>query len=160
MSCRHDTIVICTRSAFGGAQATINMCLRTAHHESAAPKLSNTDNVKGIAFVKSRRAPLNVAQMVMEMNAKTIPNGVMIDTVYADTSSEGDYDRKEIGWLFNVLKDADFKVVVVKSLNDITDDILDLEEFVRTISDMGIWLYSLEVGPVPITVSHAEEFGC
>ena len=93
------------------------MCLRTAHHESAAPKLSNTDNVKennimnkanfnvvgnnenqellkGIAFVKSRRAPLNVAQMVMEMNAKTIPNGVMIDTVYADTSSEGDYDRK------------------------------------------------------------------
>ena len=46
MSCRHDTIVVCTRSAFGGAQATISMCLRTAHHESAAPKLSNTDNVK------------------------------------------------------------------------------------------------------------------
>ena len=120
----------------------------------------NQELVKGIAFVKSRRATLNVAQMVMEMNAKTIPNGVMIDTVYADTSSEGDYDRKEIGWLFDVLKDADFKVVVVKSLNDITDDILDLEEFVRTINDMGIWLYSLEVGPVPITVSHAEEFGC
>lgn len=58
------------------------------------------------------------------------------------------------------MKDADFKVVVVKSLNDITDDILDLEEFVRTINDMGIWLYSLEVGPVPITVSHAEEFRC
>lgn len=54
----------------------------------------NQELVKGIAFVKSRRAPLNVAQMVMEMNAKTIPNGVMIDTVYADTSSEGDYDRK------------------------------------------------------------------
>ena len=54
----------------------------------------NQELVKGIAFVKSRRAPpLNVAQMVMEMNAKTIPNGVMIDTVYADTSSEGDYDR-------------------------------------------------------------------
>ena len=45
MSCRHDTIVVCTRSAFGGAQATINMCLRTAYHESAAPTLSNTDNV-------------------------------------------------------------------------------------------------------------------
>ena len=120
----------------------------------------NQELVKGIALVKSRRAPLNVAQMVMEMNAKTIPNGVMIDTVYAHTSSEGDYDRKEIGWLFDVLKDADFKVVVVKSLNDITDDILDLEEFVRTINDMGIWLYSLEVGPVPITASHAEDFGC
>ena len=46
------------------------------------------------------------------------------------------------------------------SLNDITDDIYDLEEFVKTITDMGIWLYSLEVGPVPITASHAEDFGC
>ena len=50
--------------------------------------------------------------------------------------------------------------LVVRSLNDITDDIYDLEEFVKTITDMGIWLYSLEVGPVPITVSHAEDFGC
>lgn len=57
----------------------------------------NQELVKGIALVKSRRAPLNVAQMVMEMNAKTIPNGVMIDTVYADTSSEGDYDRSLSG---------------------------------------------------------------
>lgn len=53
-----------------------------------------------------------------------------------------------------------FEVVVVRSLNEITDDIYDLEEFVKTITDMGIWLYSLEVGPVPITVSHAEDFGC
>ena len=127
---------------------------------NVAENNENQEFAKGIAFVKSRRAPLNVAQMVLEMNAKTIPNGVLIDTVYADTSSAADYDRKEIGWLFDVLKDDDFKVVVVKSLNDITDDILDLEEFVRTISDMGIWLYSLEVGPVPITYSHAEEFGC
>ena len=48
----------------------------------------------------------------------------------------------------------------IRSLNEITDDIYDLEEFVNTITDMGIWLYSLEVGPVPITVSHAEDFGC
>ena len=60
-----------------------------------------TGGSKGAGILS--RAPLNVAQMVMEMNAKTIPNGVMIDTVYADTSSEGDYDRKEIGWLFDVL---------------------------------------------------------
>ena len=52
------------------------------------------------------------------------------------------------------------EVVVVRSLNEITDDIYDLEEFVKTITDMGIWLYSLEVGPVPIIVSHAEDFGC
>ena len=58
------------------------------------------------------------------------------------------------------LKRKIFEVVVVRSLNEITDDIYDLEEFVKTITDMGIWLYSLEVGPVPIIASHAEGFGC
>lgn len=75
----------------------------------------NQELLKGVAFVKSRRAPLNVAQMVMEMNAKTIPNGVMIDTVYADTSSEGDYDRKEIGWLFDVCN----IIIFCKGLNEV-----------------------------------------
>ena len=120
----------------------------------------NQEFVKGIAFVKSRRAPLNIAQMVMEMNLKTVSNGVLIDTVYADASGVKDYDRKEIGLFFDVIQGTDIEVVVVRSLNEITDDIYDLEEFVKTITDMGIWLYSLEVGPVPITVSHAEDFGC
>ena len=69
-------------------------------------------------------------------------------------------DREALNAFFATLKEEDFEVVVVRSLNEITDDIYDLEEFVKTITDMGIWLYSLEVGPVPITVSHAEDFGC
>jgi hypothetical protein len=125
--------------------------------------VGNKDNqelAKGIAFVKSRRAPLNVALMVMEMNTKTIPNGVLLDTAYCDNSRTLDYDRDDLNGFFEMLKNNDVEVVVVRSLNDITDDILDLEEFVKTITDMGLWLYSLEVGPVPITVSHAEDFGC
>ena len=45
---------------------------------------------------------------------------------------------------FATLKEEDFEVVVVRSLNEITDDIYDLEEFVKTITDMGIWIYSLK----------------
>ena len=71
-----------------------------------------------------------------------------------------DYDREALNAFFATLKEEGFEVVVVRSLNEITDDIYDLEEFVNTITDMGIWLYSLGVGPVPITVSHAEDFGC
>ena len=98
--------------------------------------------------------------MVMEMNSKTIPHGVLLDTAYCDNSRTLDYDRDDLNGFFEMLKNNDVEVVVVRSLNDITDDILDLEEFVKTITDMGLWLYSLEVGPVPITVSHAEDFGC
>ena len=40
---------------------------------------------------------------------------------------------------FATLKEEDFEVVVVRSLNKITDDIHELEEFVKVIADMGIW---------------------
>ena len=115
---------------------------------------------KGIAFVKSRRAELNVVQMVESMRDQAISNGVIINDAYCDRSMTRDYDREALNAFFATLKEEDFEVVVVRSLNEITDDIYDLEEFVKTITDMGIWLYSLEVGPVPITVSHAEDFGC
>ena len=120
--------------------------------------INKDDLVKGIAFLKSRRAVFNLAQMLIDMNLKTIPNGGFVDTAYVDASISSEYDRKEIGWFFEVLKEKDYKVVVVRSLNDITDDMRDLEEFIRIITDMGLWLYSLEVGPVPIIASHAEDF--
>ena len=124
---------------------------------------NETDNqefAKGIAFVKSRRAELNVVQMVENMRDQAMPNGVIINDAYCDRSMTRDYDREGLNAFFATLKEEDFEVVVVRSLNEITDDIYDLEEFVKTITDMGIWIYSLEVGPVPITVSHAEDFGC
>ena len=109
-----------------------------------------TDNqvlAKGIAFVKSRRAEINVVQMVESMRDQAISNGVIINDAYCDRSMTRDYDREALNAFFATLKEEDFEVVVVRSLNEITDDIYDLEEFVKTITDMGIWLYSLEVGP-------------
>ena len=113
----------------------------------------NQELAKGIAFVKSHRAELNVVQMVENMRDQAMPNGVIINDAYYDRSMTRDYDREGLNAFFATLKEEDFEVVVVRSLNEITDDIHDLEEFVNTITDMGIWLYSLEVGPVPITVS-------
>ena len=98
--------------------------------------------------------------MVESMRDQAIPNGVIINDAYCDRSMTRDYDRESLNAFFATLKEEDFEVVVVRSLNEITDDIYDLEEFVKTITDMGIWIYSLEVGPVPITASHAEDFGC
>lgn len=106
----------------------------------------NQELAKGIAFIKSRRAELNVVQMVENMRDQAMPNGVIINDAYCDRSITRDYDREALNAFFATLKEEDFEVVVVRSLNEITDDIYDLEEFVKTITDMGIWLYSLEVG--------------
>ena len=97
----------------------------------------NQELAKGIAFVKSRRAELNVVQMVESMRDQAIPNGVIINDAYCDRSMTRDYDREALNAFFATLKEEDFEVVVVRSLNEITDDIYDLEEFVKTITDMG-----------------------
>ncbi len=120
----------------------------------------NLELAKGIAFIKSRRAKINVNQIVENMQEQVMPNGVMIERLYCDRTVTRDYDREALNNFFDILAEENIEVVVIRSLNEITDDIYDLEEFVNTITDMGIWLYSLEVGPVPITVSHAEDFGC
>ena len=96
----------------------------------------NQELAKGIAFVKSRRAELNVVQMVESMRDQAMPNGVIINDAYCDRSMTRDYDREGLNAFFATLKEEDFEVVVVRSLNEITDDIYDLEEFVKTITDM------------------------
>ena len=98
----------------------------------------NQELAKGIAFIKSRRAELNVVQMVENMRDQAMPNGVIINDAYCDRSITRDYDREALNAFFATLKEEDFEVVVVRSLNEITDDIYDLEEFVKTITDMGI----------------------
>ena len=76
----------------------------------------NQELAKGIAFVKSSRAPLNVALMVMEMNTKTIPNGVLLDTAYCDNSRTLDYDRDDLNGFFEMLKNNDVEVTLMDSL--------------------------------------------
>lgn len=46
----------------------------------------NQELAKGIAFVKSRRAELNVVQMVENMRDQAMPNGVIINDAYCDRS--------------------------------------------------------------------------
>lgn len=91
--------------------------------------------------------------MVESMRDQAIPNGVIINDAYCDRSMTRDYDREALNAFFATLKEGYFEVVVVRSLNEITDDIYDLEEFVKTITDMGIWLYSLEVGGANYCIS-------
>ena len=55
---------------------------------------NNQELAKGIAFIKSRRAELNVVQMVENMRDQAIPNGVIINDAYCDRSMTRNYDRE------------------------------------------------------------------
>ena len=68
----------------------------------------NQELAKGIAFVKSHRAELNVVQMVENMRDQAMPNGVIINDAYCDRSMTRDYDREGLNAFFATLKEEDF----------------------------------------------------
>ena len=72
----------------------------------------NQELAKGIAFIKSRRAELNVVQMVENMRDQALSNGVIINDAYCDRSMTRDYDREALNAFFATLKEEDFEVVV------------------------------------------------
>lgn len=65
----------------------------------------NQELAKGIAFIKSRRAELNVVQMVENMRDQALPNGVIINDAYCDRSMTRDYDREALNAFFATLKE-------------------------------------------------------
>ena len=82
----------------------------------------NQELAKGIAFIKSRRAKINVNQIAENMQEQAMPNGVMIERLYCDRTVTRDYDREALNAFFDTLAEENIEVVVIRSLNEITDD--------------------------------------
>lgn len=126
-------------------------------------KVSKTiemEPARGILFIKSCRAAGSSSWIVECIKETARKNGTVINDVYRDDSNRYEYDRPELKAFLEFLQNRDVEVIVIRSLNEITDDMAKLEKFIQTVNDMGIWIYCLAVGPIPVTVSHAEDFGC
>ena len=42
----------------------------------------------------------------------------------------------------------------------VTIKVSDLEKFILTLAAKGVAVYCIAIGPVPVTISHAEDYGC
>jgi DNA invertase Pin-like site-specific DNA recombinase len=56
-------------------------------------------------------------------------NGISLTRAYHDASYSLDYDRRELNDFFEMIDSECAQVVVVRSLNEITDNVSDLEKF-------------------------------
>lgn len=68
----------------------------------------NQELAKGIAFIKSRRAELNVVQMVENMRDQALPNGVIINDAYCDRSMTRDKQSK---YIHEYVKNKEYMIV-------------------------------------------------
>mgnify|MGYP004472107449 CR=1 FL=1 len=86
-------------------------------------------------------------------------NGISLTRAYHDASYSLDYDRRELNDFFEMIDSECAQVVVVRRLNEITDNVSDLEKFILTLAAKGA-VYCIVIGPVPVTISHAEDYVC
>ena len=73
----------------------------------------------------------------------TILIGIMsVSYTHLDVYKRQDYDREGLNAFFATLKEEDFEVVVVRSLNEITDDIYDCLLYTSCwkISVLDVWM--------------------
>ena len=87
-------------------------------------------------------------------------NGISLTRAYHDASYSLDYDRLELNDFFEMIDSECAQVVVVRSLNEITDNVSDLEKFILTLAAKGVAVYCIVIGPVPVTISHADDYVC
>ena len=79
-------------------------------------------------------------------------NGISLTRAYHDASYSLDYDRRELNDFFEMIDSECAQVVVVRSLNEITDNVSDLEKFILTLAAKGVAVYCIVIGPVPLAM--------
>ena len=122
--------------------------------------VNNRVNARGVAFIKSRKSIDNVKTILNDMNSMAGANGITLTRAYHDPSFSLDFDRRELDDFFEMIDSECAQVVVVRSLNEITDNVSDLEKFILTLAAKEVAVYCIAIGPVPVTISHAEDYGC
>lgn len=122
--------------------------------------VNNRVNARGVAFIKSRKSIDNVKTILNDMNSMADANGITLTRAYHDPSFSLDFDRRELDDFFEMIDSECAQVVVVRSLNEITDNVSDLEKFILTLAAKGVAVYCIAIGPVPVTISHAEDYAC
>ena len=85
--------------------------------------VNNRVNARGVAFIKSRKSIDNVKTILNDMNNMADANGITLTRAYHDPSFSLDFDRRELDDFFEMIDSECAQVVVVRSLNEITDNV-------------------------------------
>lgn len=115
--------------------------------------------IKGISFIKSRKAYINVLQINRDIYNAAMRNGIEITDFFVDDSNSKDYDREELTELITYMENSSAEVLVLRNLYEITDNPDDVREFILKAERCGIKIYCLAAGPVAITIRD-DESGC
>lgn len=126
-------------------------------------KVKNVDYQEqyvGIGFMKSRKSDDKMMCIAGNMIAYAAKKDIVLFDVIVDESSGKDIDRKVIDRLVQWMEKDFIKVILIRSILEITTDKDDLQKFLRKAEELGVSVYSMEHGCNSCYVPWEGDFEC
>lgn len=114
------------------------------------------ENLKAVGLIKSRKADAKIMKMAESMYSLAEAMDVELLDVVVDETANTDIDREEITAVCSLIEKADVSILILQSLDHLTDDEEDLDKFMSRSSDEGIAVVDME-NKVIIIPSDSEE---
>ena len=97
-----------------------------------------------ILFMNSNKSERNIRKKVTKTREKCMTHGIMLGhDVVINKGPDRDIDRDAVNMLITFLLDGEYQMIVVDKLTDITNDLSDLEEFLKDAAAIGVSVFEL-----------------
>ena len=97
-----------------------------------------------ILFMNSNKSGRNIRKKVAKTREKCLSHGIMLGhDVVINKGPDRDIDRDAVNLLISFLLTGQYDMVAVDKLTDITEDVSDLEEFMKDAANIGVGFLEL-----------------
>ncbi len=97
-----------------------------------------------VLFMNSNKSERNIRKKVAKTREKCLSHGIMLGhDVVINKGPDRDIDRDAVNLLISFLLTGQYDMVAVDKLTDITEDVSDLEEFMKDAANIGVGFLEL-----------------
>lgn len=97
-----------------------------------------------ILFMNSNKSERNIRKKVAKTRDKCMEHGIVLGhDVVINKGPDRDIDRDAVNFLITFLLEGEYQMIVVDKLTDITNDLSDLEEFLKDAATIGVSVFEL-----------------
>ena len=102
--------------------------------------------VNGVIFIKSIKDLNTVINVAKDIGKECKRRGLNVEYCFLDTSEDNVIERKAIKQFLDEMQDKNINLVVLRTLDDISNNHLEREAFLTVMNDNGVGIYLFEEG--------------
>ena len=102
--------------------------------------------VNGVIFIKSIKDLNTVINVAKDIGKECKRRGLNVEYCFLDTSEDNVIERKAIKQFLDEMQDKNINLVVLRTMDDISNNPIEREAFLTVMNDNGVGIYLFEEG--------------